>query len=61
LSVVDQRSGIFDPGATPLMPWPRNPGHVSSTFGAGAAASVVTSSVMGNTTRDLALCIREGD
>jgi hypothetical protein len=32
-SVSDQRSGIFVPGAMPVIPWPRNPGHVASAGG----------------------------
>src|SRR5690349_14734618 len=39
-SVVDQRSGIRETaGATPLMSWPRNPGHVSAALGPAPAVA----------------------
>src|SRR5215203_4148191 len=38
--VADHRSGtLTPPGATPLMSCPRNPGHVSSGFGAAKAGT----------------------
>src|SRR4051812_11042398 len=41
-SVVLHRSGIVAPGATPLISCPRNPGHVSSGFGAADRLVVAT-------------------
>src|SRR3954468_20763247 len=41
-SVVLHRSGIVAPGATPLISCPRNPGHVSSGFGAADRLAVAT-------------------
>src|SRR4051794_28466948 len=41
-SVVLHRSGIVAPAATPLISCPRNPGHVSSGFGAADSVAVDT-------------------